>query len=256
MKAFDEFKVAPSFAECALEKAINGVIHKKATKSRPTLSPSGMGCQRAAAFKLSGEWCKEEEETYESNLAAEMGTFIHEHIQKFMSASSIWVDVEEFIRQRPELGITINPHQKHKGEISLLFSGYRNGVKVSPPFSFQCDGIVFIDGEYYIVEIKSESETAWQARTAPNPKHADQATGYAFLYGIRNILWVYASRESFGAHRKIYYQQVDERRISSFVEVTRKIEKAVEENSIQTLPKAKDCRWCAYAEACKALDKR
>ena len=255
MKAFDDFKLTPSFAECALEKAINGVIHKQATKSRPTLSPSGMGCQRAAAFKLSGAWGKEEEETYESILAAEMGTFIHEHIQKFMRSSPIWVDVEKFVKDRPELGISINPHQKHEGEISLLFSGYRNGTKVSPPFSFQCDGIVFIDNEYYIVEIKSESETAWQARTAPNPKHADQATGYAFLYGIRNILWVYASRESYGAHRKIYYQQVDERKIASFVETAQKIGKAVEEDSIKLLPKAKDCRWCAFAPICKALDK-
>lgn len=255
MKAFEDIKTTASFPELMLERVINGVLHEKAKASNPALSPSGLGCTRAAAFKLSGEWCRESEETYESNLAAEMGTFIHQRIQKFMSASPIWVDVKDFVKQFPELNLSTAKQQKHDGETTLEFSGIRNGVRISPPFRFQCDGIVFIDNEYYIVEIKSEGEGPWEKRSEPNPKHANQATGYAFLYGIKNILWVYASRESFGAHRKVYLQTVSEAKVSEFQKMVSTIGEAVEKKDITSLPKAKDCRWCAYLEACKALDK-
>lgn len=254
MRSFTEIRVSPSFPELALEKALSNVLKEGEKRSNPALSPSGMGCKRAAAFKLSGALVEASEETYESGLPAAMGTFIHERIQKFLSVTPIWVDVKEYILSHPELGLEVAKVQKHKGEISLTFSGIRDGKRVSPPFSFQCDGILFIDGEYYIMEIKSESETNWAIRTAPNPKHADQATGYAFLYGIDKILWVYASRESFGAHRKIFLQKVESTRIKSFLSDCNDISKAIEKDDIASLPKAKDCRWCAYRNLCESLD--
>lgn len=254
MQTFEQVKFSQSYPELRLEKAINGIIIHPEKESRKTLSPSGLNCQRAAAFKLMGLVMRGEEETYESNLAAEMGSFIHARIQKFLSKSDIWVNVEDFIAEHPELGITLNPEQKNPGEISLLFSGKRDGIEV-PPFSFQCDGIVKIDGEYYIVEIKSETETAWEKRTAPNPKHSEQATGYSFLYGIKNILWIYASRESFGTHRKIYLQEVEKNKIKGFVSTVSDIGLKVNENRVVDLPKSKDCRYCAFIESCKKLGK-
>lgn len=252
MKMFDEVGAHSSYPEFRLEKVMNGVIHIPEEPSRKTLSPSGLVCQRAAAFKLKGAIRREEEETYESNLAAAMGTFIHERIQKFLRNSDIWVEVEDFIKSRPELGLQVNDVQKHDGEVSLLFSGRRGDIVV-PPFSFQCDGIVLIDGEYYIVEIKSETEAAWAKRSAPNPKHEEQGVGYAFLYGIRKILWVYASRESFGSHRKVYLQEIEESRVNSFVSTVSNIGEKVDADRIVDLPKAKDCRYCAFVHQCKDL---
>lgn len=254
MKSFDEIKLQKSFPELLLEREISSVIRTPERASNPALSPSGLGCPRGAAFKLSGAMMAASEETYESGLAAAMGTFIHERIQKFLSKSKIWVDVEEYIRLRPELGLSIAKEQKHAGEVSLVFSGIRNGKKVTPPFTFQCDGIVFIDGEYYIVEIKSEGQRAWDNRTEPNPKHAMQATSYGFLYGIDKVLWIYASRESFGVMRKIYLQNIDRSKIEEFLISCAKVSSAVEFGEIKFLPKSKDCRWCAYLPLCKELD--
>lgn len=254
MRTFEEVGKKPSFPELLLEREISAVIRSEGRVSNPALSPSGLGCQRGAAFKLSGAMMAESEETYESGLAAAMGTFIHERIQKFLSRSPIWVDVRDYIKQRPELGLSISEHQKSDGEVSLVFSGIRNGKKVSPPFTFQCDGIVLIDGEYYLVEIKSEGQAVWERRTAPNPKHAMQKTSYGFLYGIDKVLWIYASRESFGASRKIYLQDIDKSEIEGLVSSCNKIEEAVKQGKIKDLPKSKDCRWCAYLDLCKELD--
>lgn len=254
MKSFDEIKTQKSFPELLLEKEISSVIEIPEKASNPALSPSGLGCQRGAAFKLSGAIIAASEETYESGLAAAMGTFIHERIQKFLSRSKIWVDIEEYINLNKELGLSVAKEQKHEGEISLTFSGIRNGKQVTPPFTFQCDGIVFIDGEYYIVEIKSEGQRAWESRTEPNPKHSAQAVSYSFLYGIDKILWIYASRESFGVNRKIYLQTIDERKIESFLTSCKKVQCAVEEKDIKSLPKSKDCRWCPYLQLCKKLN--
>lgn len=255
MKQFEQVVYKKSFPEFKLEQALSTVIHIPEKKTNPMLSPSGLSCRRAAAFKLAGSTVKADEETYESGLAAAMGSFCHQRIQKFLSASDIWVDVETFISEHPDLGLSIAQNQKSEGELSLVFSGIRQGKKVSPPFSFQCDGILFIEGQYYIMEIKSETEAAWQKREAPNPKHADQGTGYSFLYGIPNILWVYVSRESFGTHRKIYLQEIPQTSISAFSSMCLDIGNAVEEGDIGRLPKAKDCRYCGFIDICKKLDK-
>lgn len=254
MKNFDEVKTQKSFPELALERAMSTVVVSPAKPSTPSLSPSGLGCQRAAAFKLSGAMCREDTETYESSLAAAMGSFVHERLQKFMSKSDIWVNVENYIKEHPELNLKLRENQKHEGEVSLEFSGNRAEMKV-PPFTFQCDGIVKIEGEYYLIEIKTETEGAWQKREAPNPKHQEQGKAYAFLYGIRNILWVYASRESFGTHRKIYLQTIEDSKITAFQAVITGIGAAVEAKSISSLPKAKDCKYCAFIDLCKKLDK-
>lgn len=253
MKDFDSVKYSQSFPEMKLEQCINTVITSDAKESNPTLSPSNLGCQRAAAFKLAGAVLEASEETYESGLPAAMGTFVHERIQKFLSKSSIWVSVEDFIENNPQLGLEIAPDQKHAGETSLIFKGIRNDKQVSPPFSFQCDGIVKIDNEYYVVEIKTESETAWQNRTAPNPKHELQAISYAFLYGIPNILWVYASRESFGTHRKIYLQEISGEKSAHLVAQCNKIGEAASNKDIGSLPKGKDCKYCKFTALCKGL---
>lgn len=254
MKKFEEIRLQKSFPELMLEKEISSVIKEEGRVSNPTLSPSGLGCPRGAAFKLSGATMMDSEETYESGIAAAMGTFIHQRIQKFLSRSSIWVDVADYLSQHKELGITISEKQKSMGELSLVFSGYRNGKRVSPPFSFQCDGIVNIQDKYYIVEIKSESDRVWKNRTEPNPKHMNQAVSYSFLYGIDSILWVYASRESYGANRKVYLQTIKEREVEEFLISCSRILSAVENDEIKHLPKSKDCRWCAYLDQCKKLD--
>ena len=254
MKSFDEIKLQKSFPELLLEREISAVIRSPEKASNPALSPSGFGCKRGAAFKLSGAMMSASEETYESGIAAAMGTFIHERIQKFLSKSPIWVDVEKYIKIKPELGLSIAKEQKHDGEVSLVFSGIRNGKRVTPPFTFQCDGIVFIEGEYYLVEIKSEGQRAWENRTEPNPKHAMQAISYSFLYGIDKILWVYASRESFGAMRKVYLQNIDLGKVESFLTSCKEVDEAVKEGKIKDLPRSKDCRWCAYLTLCKELD--
>lgn len=254
MKNFDEVKTQKSFPELALERAMSTVIVSPAKPSTPSLSPSGLGCQRAAAFKLSGAMCREDTETYESSLAAAMGSFVHERLQKFMSKSNIWVNVQDYIVEHPELNLRLREHQRSDGEVSLEFSGERQGTHV-PPFTFQCDGLVKIEGEYYLIEIKTETETAWQKRGAPNPKHQEQGRAYAFLYGVRNILWVYASRESFGTHRKIYLQTIKDSEIYAFSSLITGIGAAVESKSISSLPKAKDCKYCAFIDLCKKLDK-
>lgn len=254
MRDFEDIQTKPSYAELLVQCALDAVLETEGRVAGKTLSPSNLNCPRSAAFKLNGDLAREENETYQSSMLRDVGSFIHERTQRFLSASNIWVNVEDFVKTHPELGIEIAKEQKHKGETSLYFSGMRNGVTVSPPFTFQCDGIVYIDGQYYIIEIKTESQKALQARTGPNPKYKKQALAYSFLYNTSNILWIYASRESYGAERKIYLQTAKSVDIANFVNYCNDIGKAVENNDIKSLPKCKDCRYCAYTELCKKLD--
>ena len=89
MKSFEQLRTQQSFAELKLENVLNSTLHIEGRPARPTLSPSSFGCYRGAAFKLCGLTPKDSIETYETCLAADMGSFIHGRFQRFMSASDI-----------------------------------------------------------------------------------------------------------------------------------------------------------------------
>lgn len=201
------------------------------------ISPSGLGCQVACAWKLRGTPTQPEMESFQSRGFAENGEDRHKRIQEFLSQTPYWVDVEKYIADR-HLPLQV---VRHDGFEVLLWSEEYQ-------CRFKCDGMLKIDGQYYILEIKTERQQSNTYRTGPEEKHQKQGITYTLLLGTDRIMWVYEGRDYL--EQKPYVQQVtkeDKVKMASYIKSiiqNKDFPEKLERN-------LKACTYCQYKQHCK-----
>jgi hypothetical protein len=96
-----------------------------------------------------------------------------------------WIDVEDYLSElNPDYEYTVN---KTEFETQVEI--------VSPPIRFSCDGLIKINGEYYLIEIKTADYSSFDSLTEPKPQHVEQAVGYATVLKVHKVLFVYQDRQ-------------------------------------------------------------
>jgi len=118
--------------------------------------------------------------------------------------------------------------------------------------SFLCDGIILYKGEYYILEIKTESIYKWQFREGVAEEHIPQGTCYSLCFNINKVLFLYECRDN--CSKKAYMLNITD---DMKYEVLSKIEEC--DGYVKRLtapPKPKDidkktCTYCKYKGACR-----
>ena len=116
------------------------------------------------------------------------------------------------------------------------------------PVRFKCDGMLFIEGVYYILEIKTERGSVNSTRETYDPKHQKQGITYTLMLGVDKILWLYEGREML--QQKLFVQTVskDEKQ-----EMLNYITQIVEnKDHIELLQQdKKSCTYCPYKKYCR-----
>lgn len=239
------------------------------------LSPSGLSCQVSCAFKLQGITTEPEKESFQSASFAAAGEDRHKRIQEFLSITPYWVDVSKYIKEKGlplKAVVKVNtkkyntperelPREIDKDDIEEFLSKYnlpRDAIKedefetllvhTSLPIRFKCDGILLIDGIYYILEIKTEGERKNNGRSTYDPKHQLQGKAYTWLFKIEKILWVYEGRDSLV--QRFFVQLVTPK---EKLEIRNYIQKIVDNfNTPENLEKDEtQCKYCNYKKYCK-----
>lgn len=227
-------------------QSLNRTIVNMQTKRKPskTIKPSSLGgCKRNIYFQLIGaEIDKESTITAEVIGMGESGTDRHERLQAaiIQMPEVEWVDVEEYLKARPELGTVV---QKKVGYEYKLYNEALN-------LSCLCDGIIKFKGKYYILEIKTEASFKWNNRYAPEEKHKVQATAYAIALGIKDVIFLYENRDVCG--KKTFLYKVSDDEIETLVTEIYEIIDMAESGEVP--PKSDDkreCNYCQYKEECK-----
>jgi len=200
------------------------------------ISPSSLNCAVACAFKLQGMPVDPVKESFQSRQFAEHGTDRHERIQAFLSETPYWVDVAEYVKNK-DLPLTVLAEQGH--EVLLVSEEYRA--------RFKCDGMLLINGEYYILEIKTERSSANARRTEPDKKHYMQGVAYALLLDVNKIMWLYEGRDQL--EQKLFVQEVtsqEKERVSSYIKNI-----LANVDAPENLPRNEAaCRYCPYKKYC------
>lgn len=153
-----------------------------------TFAPSSIRCKRISWFRLRGvqpDIDKHPDLTL--NFTADIGTACHQIIQQNLIElyKDNWISVSDYLKQ-------LAPTYAY----STKSSGYETQVKISdPPIQFACDGILSIDGKYYLIEIKSSDYSSFDQLTAPKSQHIDQIKCYAAILNISNVLVIYVDRQ-------------------------------------------------------------
>lgn len=200
----------------------------------PYISPSGLNCPMDCAFKLQGIPTEDTRESFQSRQFAENGSDRHERIQGFLSQTPYWVDVAAYIRER-NLPLTIVEQQGH--EVLLVSEDYRT--------RFKCDGMLLIDGEYYILEIKTERSSAFAKRTGPDEKHYLQGLAYSMLLDVGKIMWIYEGRDYL--EQKPFVQEVTAEEKVWISDYIKNIIANI--NTPENLPLPKGgCKYSSYAK--------
>lgn len=177
---------------------------------------------------------------------AESGTDAHERLQNhIIRASKLgkfdfeWVDVEDWLKRRPQLGTEVV--RREGNEVRL-----RNRIL---NLHSKCDGIIKFQGQYYILEIKTETSFKHRGRTEPATMHKKQASTYSILLGINQVMFLYVNRDVY--NKKPFVQEVtDEMRM----EVVQEIETIETYRNLKKLPPKIDdpsgCKYCNFKSQC------
>lgn len=168
---------------------VTNKIQKKSTEPKhKTFAMSFIRCKRISWFRLRGVLPdKNEAPDLALQFTADMGTACHKIIQANLSEmyKENWIDVEDYLAE-------LNPHY----EYTINKTEFETQVEIiNPPIRFSCDGLIKINGEYYLVEIKTADFSSFGMLTEPKPQHIEQVKGYATVLGVHKVLFIYQDRQ-------------------------------------------------------------
>lgn len=180
----------------------------EASKSKPhqTFAPSAFRCDRRSWFRLRGvdpDAVKVPDRVLD--FSAQIGTACHRMIQSNLKESlkDDWINVSNYLRGE------FCEVPSYTYLLSKDDSGLETLVEViDPPIRFACDGIIRIDGKFYLLEIKSSEYSSWNDLTDPKPQHIDQVQCYCTLLGLSDVLFVYIDRQ-YGGLKCYEYKVTD-----------------------------------------------
>lgn len=221
--------------------------------------PSSMNCDRCMYFIRTAAPVDESLPEYNSVRITECGTSSHERIQYYVSQmrdhgyDCDWIDPEWYIRNKnlkylkvqdeefcKEHGLTY--HGEKSFETKLFDSRYN--------ISFLCDGIIRYKGEYYILEIKTETAHKNYMRAGADIKHKNQSVSYSLSLGIDKIMWLYESRDHCTA--KTYITTVSEEEKAELALRIEYVDGCVASGTIpQKCSNLSMCQYCNYKSICR-----
>lgn len=153
------------------------------------IAPSSFRCPRRSWFRLRGTKPDQVTEIdYELEFTARAGTAFHRMIQSDLKdmLGDNWVSVDDWVaRQQFDYKYTLTP-----AEDSL-----ETFVEIEyPPIRFACDGIIFWENKYWLLEIKTIDNILFKALDEPREEHEAQVTCYATYLNLDGVLFMYLDR--------------------------------------------------------------
>ena len=209
-----------------------------------TFAPSCMRCERKSWFRLRGTEpdCISDPDLV-LNHTAVVGTALHEYIQGNLEKAfgEDWVDVETFLQENPI------PYK-----YSLKKNNHETLVEIPEiPIKFACDGILRINGKYYLLEIKSSEYNSWDELTTSKSHHLDQIKTYCTILNISNVLTLYIDRQY--GDIKSYEHTISFVDMQSIRDKIDRVKRMAEANLAPDKLSTGDymCSNCEYKKKCK-----
>ena len=165
------------------------ILEQASAAKHQTFAPSSMRCPRISWFRLRGVQ-PDQINTPDLTLdfTAKIGTACHEIVQTRLEAAlgDKWLDVGEYLKKaRPEWVFELEK-KGHETQINLM-DPY--------PVRFACGGLIDLDGEVTLLEIKSSEFSSFRDLTDIKPKHEVQVKCYASLLNVNRALVLYIDRQ-------------------------------------------------------------
>jgi CRISPR/Cas system-associated exonuclease Cas4 (RecB family) len=212
--------------------------------------PSSMQCIRQSWFIRNETGSGTMTNAPDSQLThmAGIGSYLHAEIQDALSQSKDfgfnveWIDPATYVEEN---GLT-DLEVISKGDHETKFFNKRLSM------SFLCDGILKINDEYYILEIKTEGSSKFFKRNWVDSAHLMQGFSYSLNFKIPKVLFLYMSRDMCG--KKSYVLNVTDEDRAKVSDHILTCEKYLEEDELPPKPEGVDlkklCQYCQYKRYC------
>lgn len=210
-----------------------------------TYKPSSMNCKRLMYFQVIGTPVPV---TYpDPNLVGilETGSTRHDILQSYLTKMKghkikcEYLDVGTYVKKMKLKNLEV-------GEKRGMETKLRN---TELNLSFMTDGIIKYNGEYYILEIKTETIYKHNTRKDVAEEHYNQAIAYSVCFGIDKVLFLYECRDNL--NKKAFLFEVTEKMKELFIKRIEDVDKHVKK--LMPPPKgdsAKACTYCNYVKEC------
>lgn len=210
------------------------------------VKPSSLNCLRLIYFDKIQAPIDAYITEYSSQRICETGTNSHEAIQYYVTQMKVhgkdctYIDVEQFVKER---GLTYLEIKRKSGfETHLYDTRY--------DISFLCDGIILYKGNYYILEIKTETDLKGMDREGADPSHRRQSICYSLSLGINKVMWLYEER-NFCVPKTFLTTVTEQERVQLIMDLEF-VEQCVKDlNPPPKCTSRKYCQYCNYKTICK-----
>ena len=247
-----ESSVESSFLE-DLKRSIELTAAKNKRKPSQAYKPSSMNCIRSMYYQVIGAEPKPKKENTYSNIGiCNSGSDIHQRIQQAvldMQSNGIdceYINVADFVRSRnlDNLEIVKEPDFANGDYETKLFNKKLN-------ISFLCDGIIRYKGRYYILELKTEKSSKFNARGGVDPKHHNQGITYSLNLGIDDVIFVYINRDILDM--KSYMFNVTDNMRNGIVAKIQESDSYIQKGEVPPKPEMSPsaCDYCDYKYRCE-----
>lgn len=229
-----------------LNEAIGRLDRESSRPPSTSYKPSSLGgCLRNCYFQVIGA-PQDIKLISEPQLVgmSESGTDRHERIQKAvvemkrLGYDVEWIDVAEYLKVHRIKGTRV---VERKGLETKLYNELLN-------LSFMCDGIIKLNGRYYILEIKTEVSFKYMGRVQPEEAHLIQAYCYSLALGIDAIIFLYENRDV--CAKKAFTVYVTSENKEKVVHLIETSNAHIQSGTVPPKETSK-CKYCKYTEECK-----
>lgn len=238
VKIVKNSELCPNFYQCTFHDG----------KPSRTYKPSSLQCIRQMYYQMTG--CDLDESSNSPDMCGvgESGTDRHIRIQNYIEhmkdygIDCEYVDVEKYVAENniPDIKII----GKQGMETKLHNTKYN--------LNFLCDGIIKYKGNYYILEIKTESSYKWRDRTGVADEHILQASTYSKCLNLSSVLFLYECRDF--CSKKSYVLNVTTDMQDFVCDKILLCDQYVNSNIVPPKPSdvsKKSCQYCSYRKTCK-----
>lgn len=229
-----------------LKRSIEMDEVKNKRKPSQMYKPSSMQCIRGMYYQRTGTEPDPSNPSYVLTGICNSGSDIHERIQTAVAGmrdnniDCDYVDVGKYVKEQ---GLDLDIVAQSGMETKLRHNSLH--------LSFMCDGIIKYKGQYYLLELKTETANKWFSRSGVDTKHYDQGTAYATAFNINRVIFVYISRDTLDM--KAYLFRVTDEMKQNLIGKITECDGYVERLIPPPKPEVdrRVCQYCNYAKTCR-----
>lgn len=228
-----------SFWEQQIQSDLQRIPHQ-------AIAPSSFRCDRRTWFRLRGTTPdKSVSRDKTLDFTSQVGTACHQNLQRNlkMMLKDNWISVSDFMKTK---------NYKFSYQLSNDDTGLETHVTIlDPPVRLSVDGIIKLNGIYYLLEIKTSEYSSFSELHDAKDEHIDQVKCYASLLDIPNVLFLYQDR-LYGELKCFEYKFDSYQLEQTYNKITEIVDYAKRNLAPPRLPKGdKWCASCPYSITCK-----